>query len=53
MISQITQFFSKAIKSPDIRKKIIITAVCLAVFRLAAHIPGAGIDRSSLQALFL
>jgi preprotein translocase subunit SecY len=52
MISQITQFFSKALKSGDIRKKIIITGICLAVFRLAAHIPGAGIDKTSLQALF-
>jgi preprotein translocase subunit SecY len=53
MLSQISQFFSKAVKSPDIRKKLIITAGILAVFRLAAHIPAAGIDKSSLQALFL
>lgn len=53
MFKQVTQFFSKAINSPDIRRKLIITAVILAVFRLAAHIPAAGIDRTSLQALFL
>src|SRR3989338_5021134 len=53
MFSTIIQFFSKAVKSPDIRKKIFITAILLAIFRLAAHIPAAGIDRSSLQALFL
>ncbi len=53
MFSQIIQFFSKAVKSPDIRKKLIITAGILAVFRLTAHIPAAGIDKSSLQALFL
>src|SRR4030042_3340583 len=53
MFSQIIQFFSKAVKSPDIRKKLIITAGILSVFRLTAHIPAAGIDKSSLQALFL
>ena len=52
MLSSIAQFYSKAIKSPDIRKKIIITAVVLFVFRMVAHIPAAGIDRTSLQALF-
>lgn len=52
MFNQITQFFSKAVKSPDIRKKLIITAAVLAVFRLTAHIPAAGIDKTSLQALF-
>jgi preprotein translocase subunit SecY len=52
MISRITQFFSKLIESPDIRKKIIITAAVLVFFRLLAHIPAAGIDRSSLQSLF-
>lgn len=53
MISQIIQFFSKAVKSPDIRKKLLITAGILVVFRLTAHIPAAGIDKSSLQALFM
>ncbi len=53
MFSSINQFFSKAVKSPDIRKKLIYTAVILIVYRLIAHIPAAGIDRSSLQALFL
>lgn len=53
MFSQITQFFSKALSSPEIRKKILITALVLFVFRLAAHIPAGGIDTTSLQALFL
>jgi preprotein translocase subunit SecY len=52
MFSKIIQFFSKTVKSPDIRKKLVITAGILAVFRLAAHIPAAGIDKNSLQALF-
>lgn len=53
MFQSITNFFSKAIKTPSIRKKIIITAVILIVFRLAGHIPAAGIDRTTLTALFL
>lgn len=53
MLSSIIQFFSKTVKSYDIRKKLLITASVLLVFRLAAHIPAAGIDRESLTALFL
>lgn len=52
MLSSIFQFFSRAVKSPDIRKKLLITAGVLVVFRLIAHIPAAGIDRTSLQLLF-
>ena len=52
MLSSIAQFFSKAVRSPDIRRKLLITAVILFVFRLVAHIPAAGIDKESLQALF-
>lgn len=53
MLKSIAHFFSKAIKSPDIRRKLLITALILFVFRIFAHIPAAGIDRTSLQALFL
>ncbi len=53
MIGEILTFFSKSFKAPSIRKKIVITALALIVFRLVAHIPAAGIDRASLQALFL
>ncbi|MFH1971397.1 MAG: preprotein translocase subunit SecY [Patescibacteria group bacterium] len=53
MLKLIIQFFSKAFSSPDIRKKLLITALILLVFRFIAHIPAAGIDRASLQALFL
>lgn len=52
MLTSIARFFAKVVKSPDIRKKLIITGVILLVFRLVAHIPAAGIDRTSLQALF-
>jgi preprotein translocase subunit SecY len=52
MLKSIAQFYQKAIKSPDIRRKVVITALILIVFRLVAHIPAAGIDRTSLAALF-
>lgn len=53
MFNSIAQFFTKAFTSPDIRKKILITAGVLLVFRLVAHIPASGVDLASLQALFL
>ncbi|MDO8340416.1 MAG: preprotein translocase subunit SecY, partial [Candidatus Woesebacteria bacterium] len=31
---------------------MLITALILLVFRIAAHIPAAGIDKNSLSALF-
>ena len=52
MLKGIFQFFSRAAKSSEIRRKLLITAAILVVFRLVAHIPAAGIDRTSLQAFF-
>lgn len=52
MLAKISEFLIKAIKTPSIRKKLIITAAVLIVFRLAAHIPASGIDRTTLSALF-
>ncbi len=53
MFKSIARFFSKTLRSPDIRRTLLITAVILIIFRLVAHIPAAGIDRTSLQRLFL
>jgi len=52
MLTLVLQFFTRALKAPDIRKKILVTAVVLIVFRLIAHVPAAGINSSSLKALF-
>src|SRR3990170_5566150 len=52
MLNSIAQFFSKVVKTPVIRRKLLITAVIVLVFRLIAHIPAAGIDRTSLALLF-
>lgn len=53
MFNQVLQFFVRAFKTPSIRKKIFVTAIILVIFRLAAHIPAAGIDKDTLSALFL
>lgn len=52
MLGKIWQFLVKSVKTPSVRKKLIVTGVILIVFRLAAHIPAAGIDRTTLAALF-
>lgn len=52
MFESIAQFFKKAYQTPGVRKKILITALILVVFRLAGHIPAAGINRDTLTALF-
>lgn len=52
MFNKIGQFFSKAVSTPSIRRKLIITAIILVFFRLAGHIPAAGINKATLTALF-
>src|SRR3972149_1129063 len=52
MLKSIAQFFSRVFASPVLRRKILITAVVVLVFRIVAHIPAAGIDRNSLAPLF-
>jgi preprotein translocase subunit SecY len=52
MIASIVTFFSRALASPVIKKKALVTAGILIMFRFIAHIPAAGIDRTSLSALF-
>jgi preprotein translocase subunit SecY len=41
-----------ALKVPELRKKVLFTALLLIVFRLAAHIPVAGVDVRALRQLF-
>lgn len=53
MLKSIAHFFSKAISSPETRRKILVTALVILVFRAVAHIPASGINRANLQALFL
>jgi preprotein translocase subunit SecY len=52
MFKSVLNFFSKVVKTPSLRKKLLVTAAVLIVFRLAGHIPASGIDRTTLAALF-
>lgn len=52
MFANVAQFFQKIIKEPRLRKKIIVVALAVLVFRIAAHIPASGVDKDSLSALF-
>ncbi|MEK7526302.1 MAG: preprotein translocase subunit SecY, partial [Patescibacteria group bacterium] len=52
MFSSIGQFFTKLVKTPAIRKKILITAGILVIFRLVAHIPVSGVNLELLKQLF-
>jgi len=36
---------------PDLRKRLVITVVVLAVYRMAAHVPVPGVDREALDLL--
>jgi preprotein translocase subunit SecY len=38
--------------APDLKKKILFTAVMLLIYRFLAHIPAAGVDRNALKNLF-
>lgn len=51
MWSDIFSFFKRIVTVPDVRKKLLITAGVLVVFRFAAHIPAIGVDRASLSAI--
>lgn len=39
-------------KIPDLRRRILFTGAMLVVFRLAAHIPTAGVDTTALRRFF-
>lgn len=52
MLNQIFDFFKKAVDTPDVRRKILMTAAIVAFYRFAAHVPAAGMDRETLRELF-
>ncbi len=41
-----------SLKIPELRRKIIITAIIIIVYRIAAHIPVSGVDLQALRSLF-
>jgi preprotein translocase subunit SecY len=40
-----------ALRAPDIRRRILFVAAILVIFRLLAHVPIPGVDRTALQSL--
>ncbi len=51
-MNEILNLFRNSFKAPEIRKKILFTALIFIVFRLFAHIPVAGVNLAQLKALF-
>lgn len=51
-MERILAVFRNAIKSPDVRKKILFTAFIFVVARIFAHIPVSGVNLAQLQSLF-
>lgn len=51
-MNNIFSIFKNSIKSEEVRKKLLFTAIIFVVFRIFAHIPVAGVNLASLRALF-
>ncbi len=51
-MDNILAIFKNSIKSPEVRKKLLFTALIFAVTRVFAHIPVSGVDLVQLKALF-
>jgi len=51
-MERILSIFRNSVKSPDIRKKLIFTAVIFLITRIFAHIPVSGVDLAQLKILF-
>ncbi|MEK7497544.1 MAG: preprotein translocase subunit SecY [Patescibacteria group bacterium] len=52
MFREIANFFARIWKAPDLRKKVLITALILVIFRLVTFIPVSGVNREALKTLF-
>lgn len=51
-MNTILSLFRKSIQSPEIRGKLLFTAVIFVVFRFFAHIPVSGVNLAALKTLF-
>jgi preprotein translocase subunit SecY len=51
-MDKILAIFRNSIKSPDVRRKILFTAMIFVVARIFAHIPVPGVNIAQLQSLF-
>src|SRR5579864_7681427 len=51
-MNNILSLFRKSFQTPEIRGKILFTAVIFIVFRFFAHIPVSGVNLAALKTLF-
>ncbi len=51
-MNNIFGIFTRSIRTPDVRRKLLFTALIFIVFRIFAHIPVAGVNLGALKALF-
>lgn len=51
-MSNIFGIFTRSIKAPDIRRKLLFTFGIFVIFRVFAHIPVAGVNLAALKTLF-
>lgn len=51
-MNNILAIFRNSVKSPEVRRKLLFTALIFLVFRIFAHIPVAGVDLRQLKVLF-
>ncbi|MCL5113671.1 MAG: preprotein translocase subunit SecY [Patescibacteria group bacterium] len=51
-MQNILSIFRNSFKTPDVRRKLLFTALIFVVFRIFAHIPVPGVDLVSLKLLF-
>lgn len=51
-MNKIIEVIQNAFHVPDLRRKILFTAVIFIIFRLAAHVPVPGVDLVALKSLF-
>lgn len=51
-MNNILAIFRNSVRSPEVRRKLLFTALIFLVFRIFAHIPVAGVDLRQLKVLF-
>ena len=52
MLNKAIATLSRIWSSPDLRRKLLFTLGIILVYRILAHIPAAGVDRTALNQLF-
>lgn len=51
-MDNLLSLFRNSFKAPDVRRKILFTALILVIFRVFAHIPISGVNTTALKSLF-